>query len=95
MSASDILQEAAHIVAGARNETHGEKERSFDAIARVWTGYLQARRDPAGPVRPHDVANMMVLMKMQRAEWGTPVRDHAVDAAGYAAIAGELTCENV
>lgn len=85
-----ILNEASSIVEGARNETHGDKERSFVAIAEVWTSYLIARREPDGPIRPIDVAHMMVLLKQQRAEWGTPTRDHFVDAAGYSAIAGEL-----
>lgn len=85
-----ILTEAAGIVAGSRNETHGEKGRSFGAIATVWTAYLQARRDRNGPIRPADVAHMMVLLKQQRAEWGLPARDHFVDGAGYSAIAGEL-----
>ena len=91
MISADILNEAAGIVAGARNDTHGDKERSFEAIAAMWTAYLDARRDPHGPVRSHDVANMMVLMKQQRAEWGSATRDHFVDQAGYAAIAGELS----
>lgn len=90
MISSDILNEAAAIVAGDRNATHGDKERSFVAIAAVWTAYLAARREPCGPIRPADVAHMMVCLKQQRAEWGTPTRDHFVDQCGYAAIAGEL-----
>lgn len=86
-----ILKEAAAIVEGVRNQQHGHKERSFVAIAGLWTAYLRFRQDPNGPIRPHDVAQMMVLMKQQRAEWGTPVRDHFVDAAGYSGIAGELS----
>lgn len=88
--ASGLLHEAARIVAGARNATHGDKERSFNAIAEDWTAYLQSRREPNGPIRAHDVAHMMVRMKQQRAEWGEPVRDHWVDQCGYSAIAGEL-----
>ncbi len=90
MISADILTEAASIVEGARNTSHGSKERSFVAIAAMWTAYLEARRDSGGAIRPHDVAQMMVLLKQQRAEWGTPVRDHFVDQCGYAAIAGEL-----
>lgn len=90
MEAHEILTEAAQIVAGARNSTHGDKERSFSAIANVWTAYLANRKDPTGPIRPHDVPLMMVLLKMQRAEWGTPIRDHWVDQCGYAALAYEL-----
>lgn len=90
MNAVDILTEAAAIVAGARNETHGEKESSFIAIGNMWSVYLASRKDPAGLIRPADVCQMMVLLKQCRAEWGTPMDDHWVDAAGYAAIAGEL-----
>ena len=89
--AGEFLREAAKIVDGARNQTHGDKERSFEAIARLWTGYLQARKNYAGcVVRAKDVAAMMVLLKFARAEWGDFVPDHAVDAAGYSASFGEL-----
>jgi hypothetical protein len=88
--ASSILDEASNIVAGARNTTHGDKERSFDAIANLWTAYLHARRDPSETISAVDVAWMMVLLKMARSQQGVFVRDHAVDAAGYAAIAGEI-----
>jgi hypothetical protein len=89
--AGSILSEAARIVEGARNQQHGDKERSFVAIATMWTAYLAARRDPAGPIRSQDVAHMMSLMKKMRAEWGAPMRDHFVDDAGYTGIAGEIT----
>lgn len=92
--ASSMLTEAAGIVAGARNVTHGDKERSFTAIAAIWDAYLRkVRKDPAAPIRAQDVAAMMVLMKLSRSEQGRFVRDHAVDAAGYAAIWGEIQGE--
>lgn len=88
--AGSILSEAAGIVEGARNAQHGNKERSFEAIARMWTAYLMSREMGGTYVRAEDVAQMMVLTKMMRAEWGTPIRDHYVDAAGYSGIAGEI-----
>lgn len=88
--ASDILQEAARIVAGARNTTHGEKERSFQAIADCWNTYLASRKGNPSGVSAVDVAWMMTILKIVRSQQGEFVRDHAVDAAGYAAIAGEL-----
>lgn len=90
MTAGSMLSEASRIVEGVRNTQHGDKERSFQAIATVWSVYLAARRDPTGPIRPHDVCQMMVLQKMMRAEWGAPIRDHFVDQAGYSGIAGEI-----
>lgn len=89
--AADMLREASTIVAGARNASHGDKERSFAAIAALWNAYLGNRKCAEGePISPEDVCLMMVLMKMMRARQGTPIRDHYVDMAGYAAIAGEV-----
>lgn len=84
-----VLNEAAHIVGGARNTTHGEKERSFAAIAGAWNAYLTARKN-GGPVTGRDVAQMMVILKIIRSVQGTPARDHFVDQAGYSGVAGEL-----
>lgn len=80
----------AATIADGHSDKHGAKQRSFQGIALMWTAYLMSRQDSAGPIRPHDVAHMMVLLKQQRAEWGTALPDHFVDAAGYSAIAGEL-----
>lgn len=88
--ASEILREAAGIVEGARNTTHGDKERSFALIGELWATYLRGRHGITPPVEAFDVAQMMVLLKIARSIQGKPVRDHFVDAAGYAGIAGEL-----
>lgn len=85
MNANEILIEAARIVDGDRNTTHGAKERSFAQIATMWNGYLEGRR-----IASRDVAQMMVLLKIVRSVQGTPTEDHFLDAAGYAAIAGGL-----
>lgn len=89
--ASSILLEASRIVAGPRNDSHGAPERSFDAIAAYWQAYLDNRLDPDAPLRGSDVAGMMELLKIARDQQSpTPFRDHALDAAGYAGIRGEL-----
>jgi len=88
--AGDILREATRIVDGTRNTTHGDKEHSFIAIAAMWQAYLFNRKNQDGPIRPYDVSQMMVLLKMCRAEWGEPIRDHFIDQCGYSAITGEL-----
>jgi len=92
--AGAILRKAAEIVDGPRNATHGDKERSFAAIAKLWDAYLEARAPHAGG-DPHriaaaDVCAMMVLLKFARSEHGQHVEDHGVDAAGYAAIWSEM-----
>jgi len=84
--AADMLAEAALIVEGAR-QRHGGSERSFGFIAALWSAYT------GHPITPRDVAVMMVLLKIGRAQSGAPIRDHFVDMAGYAALAGELAQE--
>lgn len=88
--AGEILRDAAVIVDGARNVTHGDKERSFTAIATLWTAYLAARKEPASDITAADTAAMMVLLKFARSQHGEHVEDHGVDASGYSAIWSEL-----
>ena len=88
-AAHAILTEAASIVQGVRNATHGPKERSFAVIANLWNAYLDGRKG-GDPVTAFDVAQMMTLLKIARSIQGTPARDHFVDGAGYQGIAGEL-----
>jgi hypothetical protein len=90
-TAASILKEAASIVEGSRQKTHGDKERSFQAIADLWMVYLGHRKDACGTyISSYDVAVMMILMKAVRSIQGSFIRDHSVDMAGYAAIAGEI-----
>jgi hypothetical protein len=86
-----ILEEAQQIINGVREQTHGPKERSFNVIADLWETYLENRKEPSSGIHAIDVAWMMVLLKMARSMHGQPSRDHFVDAAGYIAIAAELS----
>lgn len=97
-TAGGIIREAASIVDGARNQAHGDKERSFIAIAELWNAYLVSALDarPERVIQPRDVAAMMVLMKMARALHGDAShRDHYVDMVGYSGIMGELALPKV
>ena len=83
-TAAAMLKEASEIVTGARNQTHGTPERSFEFIASLWSAYLGIT------IKPVDVAQMMTLLKIGRSKCGAPAVDHFVDGAGYQALAGEL-----
>jgi hypothetical protein len=92
------IDEAAAIIHGARQSSHGAPERSFDAIAGLWNAYLGALASRAGvrftPISPDQVAVMMALLKIGRAVSGDPThRDHYVDMIGYAALAHELVSQ--
>jgi hypothetical protein len=92
--AGEILQTAANIVAGARNVTHGPKERCHANIAILWRAYeeLKVASGHPGPDTSWDVANKMELFKIARrfAGEGRLNPDNYIDAAGYSAIAGEI-----
>lgn len=88
---SATLREAEDIILGARQAAYGPPENSFEAIAEVWKWYLEMKFDDGEiDLKPIDVSNMMVLMKISRGTSGCDKRDNYVDIAGYAGISGDL-----
>lgn len=79
-----ILTEANNIVSGNRKAgEYGQPEDSFGVIAGLWSEYLDQK------IKPHDVAVMMVLLKIARIKGGEYKLDNWIDLAGYAACGGE------
>lgn len=88
--AGTLLREAAAIVDGKR--TDGAPERVLQAIGSYWACYLRNERARVGEalaIGPAQVADMLALMKLARAQHGVSPVDSSVDMAGYAALAGE------
>lgn len=85
MRAADVLEQAGMLVSGDRAETHGDARQSFIRVSEMWSAYLGQE------VKPVDVAHMMVLFKMTRAEFGQRNEDDWRDMAGYAALASEVS----
>lgn len=84
MNRTEILDTAEHIISHDREREYGAPDKSFKTIAMLWTSYLGVQ------ISPHDVAMMMMLLKVSRAKNGMPKEDTYVDIAGYAALAGEI-----
>lgn len=93
MRAIHILGRAAELVGGDRSKSHGDMHKLHDNVAILWNAYLSVRRNPEGPITGPDVAMLMALLKMARAQNGGFNIDDYVDLAGYAGIAGELMQE--
>ena len=85
--AAKICDKAANLIDGERDKQHGERAENFGTIADLWTAYTGME------IKPHQVAWMMVLMKAARETNGTHNVDNAIDACGYAALAGELAAD--
>ena len=81
---AEILDTAKRIVIGDREQQYGSPEDNFATIAYYWTTYLGRE------IVSHDVAMMMVLLKVARIQSGQVKADNYVDLAGYAACAAEI-----
>lgn len=74
----ELLQEATSIITKDRNNSYGDPDQDFARIAELWTTYLGYE------VKPHDVAVMMILLKVSRLSWNPSHKDSWLDIAGYA-----------
>lgn len=83
MIREDVLDQAKDRVM-TKSKIHGEVESSFDAIATAWSIYLGMN------ITSRQVCEMMILMKLQRINYGAPTLDSYVDIAGYSALAAEI-----
>lgn len=88
MKAKEIAEKAAQLVSGDRRAQHGDFVENHQNIATMWNAWLAIRR--SGPLSALDAATMMELLKIARRAAGAHNDDDYVDAAGYAAGAGEI-----
>ncbi len=90
--AQDVLDKAKDLIFGARMDQWGDPRQSFGAIGSYWTEYLFSRGLlPQGKMLDaRDVALMLVLLKVHRASCCQEI-DSLVDAAGYAALAHQVS----
>lgn len=87
-----ILQGAIECTCTDRNHQYGGPERSFAAIAEMWTAYMHCKGHDI-TITAHDAAMMLTLFKAARVTTSeTPKADTYTDMAGYAACAGEIAC---
>lgn len=84
MTRAEILAEASSLVCGDRDKQHGDAHESFGRVAALWSADLGVE---IGPV---DVARLLALFKLARTKGNPALQDSWVDAAGYAALGGEI-----
>ena len=82
------LKTALKLLEGKREHEYGNKKENHENIANLWSAYLDHN------VSAHDVAILMLLLKIARAKIGNPSVDTYIDMVGYSAIAGELSNED-
>jgi hypothetical protein len=88
-----VLKTAETHVNGKRNIDYGDPISDFRTTAEFWQTYLRRVVECRGALdlQPHDVAAMMMMLKMSRISWSPDEEDHWIDAAGYAACGYDCT----
>ena len=94
MVRGEVLNKALACVTQDRQETYGTPEDSFTAIARYWEVYLNNKFKGNLELEPMDVALMLALLKVARAQKSPKHADNFIDMAGYAACASEVVSGN-
>ena len=80
---ASLLFDAEEAVNQDRNETYDEPTIDLNRIAGAWSWYLNARNHEY--LDGHDVAAMMILLKLSRTIGSPEHRDSWLDVAGWAA----------
>jgi hypothetical protein len=84
----NILSEAATLTSGDRNKAYGDPHENLTNMALLVQAYLTGKYNLDIYLSSEDMAWIMVMAKVSRT--GTSFKhDNYVDAAAYAAIAGE------
>lgn len=84
-----ILNEAADLIVGQRQQDYGSPEVNFQRIADLANIIFRENLERNIPLSARQAADFMILLKMARTI-NSPTRDSYVDIGGYAGIAGEL-----
>ena len=80
----EFLEKANTLIAGDREKDYGDKVHNHQNIAKLWSSYKDIK------ITAHDVAIMMVLLKIARTKLGEISEDTYIDMSAYSAIAGEI-----
>jgi hypothetical protein len=102
MNRVEILAEASRLTGGERNKEYGEPKDNLGDCALLWEAYIRAKYikevqssklilSRSFELSAEDVAWLNVLQKIARTFRGPHKPDTYIDAAAYAAIAGEIS----
>lgn len=92
-SRATLLTDAAKIIDGDRNVQYGDPIDDFSLTAKMWEAYIrrlmETRNLDVPMLDPHDVAVMMLMVKVSRLAQSPEKHDHWLDIAGYAGCGWE------
>lgn len=86
---ADILAEAASLVLGDRNASYGPPHQDFMRTADMLTAAFRHKLSPGERFHAHEVAEIMICIKLSRLQWSPNKRDNWTDIIGYGACGYE------
>lgn len=87
----DLLEEAIAITTGDRNSAYGDPIQDFRRSANILNAMYSDKLKPGKTFRSHDVAMIVIAIKLSRLQWSPDRRDSWTDIAGYAGCGFECT----
>lgn len=79
----EVLQTAQSLVMGDRNKDYAGPKENFTQTAELWSAYTNMS------FSAHDVAVLLILVKVARLSTSPGKMDNWIDIAGYAACGAE------
>lgn len=90
MNRQEALEATAQCVLTDRNRDYGNPEDNFATTAAIWNACLYGSGHLKKPLEAHDVAALMVGLKLARLAASPRKLDTWVDMAGYAVCGVEV-----
>lgn len=87
-----ILREAERLIMGDRNNQYGPPTQDFDRTAAILNA-MGYRAIGGRKLQPHDVALVVMAVKMSRLAWMPEKQDSWADMAGYVGCGWECVVE--
>lgn len=88
-----IFEEAQDIIYGDREQTYGHPEYNLESIAEFWRVYVKRKFGTEITFDYHDVAYMMVLLKLARLVNTPNHEDSQRDGIGYFGLPNRIQRE--
>ncbi len=93
MNKSEILKNTIDIVGGDRAQDYGTVKENMQHTANLMSAYLTMTTGEEITLQPHDVASLMILLKLARIKTSPHKADNWIDICGYGACGGECATE--
>lgn len=80
---------------GERDAAYGAPTQNLANTAEMWTAQLRHKLRAGAVVEPHEVAALLISLKLARLVASPGKRDNWLDVAGYAACGWEVAASSL